>query len=187
MTTVRQLAGWIAWGSLLLAGHAYAQNVLAPHTENAPRNTLALAASTVGVRQCLAEISSLSSLAVQGTSNNDVLFDWDRKRMGGGPVFSLLGLNFRSSGAALSVTAVPEADGTCSVAAERVSFDAAPCRQVARRNLQGYRATPLLKHMTVYADPNDSSSSISLIDSPPGCLVIRRYVKFSAPADGAGK
>lgn len=184
MSMARQLA---AWGGLLLAGHAFAQNVLAPHAEKVPRNTLALAASTIGARQCLPEISSLSALAVQGTSNNDVLFDWDHRRMGGGPVFSLLGLNFPGSGAALSLTAVPEADGTCSVAAERMSFEATPCKQVARRELSGYRATPLLAHMTVYSDPGDSSSSVSLIDSSPGCLVIRRYVKFSAQADRASK
>jgi hypothetical protein len=184
MSVARRLA---AGSALLLAGYSFAQNVLAPRAEKAPRNTLALAASTIGARQCLSEISSLSSLAIQDTSNNDVLFDWDHQRMGGGPVFSLLGLNFPSSGAAMSVTAVPEPDGTCSVAAERMSFEAVPCKQVARRELPGYHATPLLAHMTVYSDPGDRSSSVSLIDSSPGCLVIRRYVKFSAPAGSAGR
>lgn len=107
--------------------------------------------------------------------------------MGNGPVFSLRGLSFPDSGAALSATAVSEADGTCPVAAGRMSFEAAPCKQAARRELPNYHATPLLAHMTVYPDSGDRSSSVSLIDLAAGCLVIRRYVKFAAPAGGIGR
>jgi hypothetical protein len=42
----------------------------------------------------------------------------------------------------------------------------------------GYRATRLLKALTVYSDPKEGNSTVSLIDSPPGCLVIRRFVEF---------
>jgi hypothetical protein len=45
----------------------------------------------------------------------------------------------------------------------------------------------LLEHMMVYADAGDAGSSVSLGDAPPGCIVIRRYVKVSAQADGTGK
>jgi hypothetical protein len=50
--------------------------------------------------------------------------------------------------------------------------------------------TRLLPIYAVYTDDKEPTSSVSLIDSPPGCLVIRRYVEYgwrdpSAPATAA--
>ncbi|WP_042301226.1 hypothetical protein [Paraburkholderia kururiensis] len=168
------------------ASDAFAQGVLAPHTNAAPQNSVALAAANIGARQCLSQLTTLSSLGIQNTTGNDVLFDWDRKRGGASSVFSLLGLELPGGGAAMSVTAVPEADGSCSVSAERISVAPVTCKTVAQRELGGYHATPLLAHMTVYSDAKAPSSTVSLIESPPGCLVIRRYVKFSSVASGGG-
>ena len=39
--------------------------------------------------------------------------------------------------------------------------------------------TRLLPIYSVYVDPKEPNSSVSLIDSPPGCLVIRRFVEYS--------
>jgi hypothetical protein len=165
-----------------------AQGVLAPRNPPAaPPNALAIAAGNVGVKQCLAEIQAVSALGVQGTTNNDVLFDWDRKRSGKSAVFSLIGLEYANANAAMSVSAVPEADGSCSVAAERISVAPIACNSVATQELGGYKATPLLGHMTVYTDARDPGSSVSLIDAPQGCLVIRRYVKFSSKAPASTK
>jgi hypothetical protein len=50
---------------------------------------------------------------------------------------------------------------------------------VAQRELAGYRVTPLLKNFSVYTDSADPRSTVILIDSPPSCLVIRRYVEFN--------
>ncbi|MGV2293290.1 hypothetical protein AAHK20_31595 [Trinickia sp. YCB016] len=179
---IAQTALWLG-----LCECAAAQSVLAPgNPPPALPNALALAATNVGVKQCLPAIKALSALGVQGTANNDVLLDWDRKRSGNSSVFSLIGLEYGNGTAAMSVNAVPEADGSCSVAAERISVAPFACKSVADRELAGYRATPLLSHMTVYTDAKDPGSSVSLIDAPPACLVIRRYVKFSSkpPAPG---
>ena len=49
----------------------------------------------------------------------------------------------------------------------------------ARNHLRyGYTATRLLPTFTVYTLAQDPGSSVSLIDSPPSCLVIRRYVQY---------
>jgi hypothetical protein len=176
---------WLAATAFLASG-AVAQGVLAPRANAAPQNSVALAAANIGARQCLSQLTTLSSLGIQNTTGNDVLFDWDRKRGGASSIFSLLGLESPGGGAAMSITAVPEADGSCSVAAERISVAPIACKTVAQRELGGYRATPLLPHMTVYSDAKDPGSTVSLIESPPGCLVIRRYVKFSSVASGGG-
>jgi hypothetical protein len=177
------LAGW-----LLMSTGVYAQGVLAPsQAEAGPRNSLASAATAVGMRQCLPALTALSALGVQGATNNDVLFDWDRTRAGNSTVFSLIGLELPNSNAAMSITGVPEADGSCTVSAERISVAPGSCQVVARKELVGYQATRLLSHMMVYTDTKDPGSSVSLIDAQAGCLVIRRYVKFSAGAAALGK
>lgn len=167
--------------SSIIAQSAYAQSVLAARPQ-APQNSLAAALSNVKIDRCRSQLMALSALAVQGTLNNDLLLDWDHKRPDNTAVFSLIGLESVGGSSAMSITAVPEADGTCSVSAERISSAPVACKTVAAQELAGYRATPLLAHMTVYTDGKDPGSSISLIDSAPGCLVIRRYVAFSKPA-----
>jgi hypothetical protein len=174
----------VAWGGAATTSRA--QGVLAqPGATAAPRNPVAIAAANVGVHQCLAALSSLASIGVRDASNSDVLLDWDRRRPDKAPVFSLLGLEHANGNAAMSLTATPEADGSCSVAAERIAFDPRVCKQVAQKDLQGYQLTQLLPHMVVYTRAQEPGSSVSLIDSPPGCLTIRRFVKFSAPANGS--
>ncbi|SIT46983.1 conserved exported hypothetical protein [Paraburkholderia ribeironis] len=174
--------------SLMPFGNAFSQAVLAPKAPSAQtNNALALAATGVGVKQCLPALTSLSALGIRDSNNNDVLLDWDRKRPSKSSVFSLIGLEYPSDSAAMSITAVPEADGSCSVAAERISFAPIVCKRVAQQELQGYQATQLLNRMVVYVEAREPGSSVSLIDAPPGCLVIRRYVKFSAATPGVGK
>ena len=68
---------------------------------------------------------------------NDVLLDWDRKRPDDGPVFALIGLEYANAGAAMSITAIPEADGSCSVSAERISVAPFTCQSVAQQELKG--------------------------------------------------
>jgi hypothetical protein len=184
--TIRLISVLMLAGSLLLGARAFAQGVLVPQGQNGPRNSLVVAATSVGIRNCLPALTALSTLGVQGASNNDVLFDWDRTRAGNSTVFSLIGLELPNSNAAMSITGVPEADGSCSVSAERISVAPVACPAVAKKELAGYHATKLLPHMMVYTDAKDPGSSVSLIDEQVGCLVIRRYVKFSAGAPGRG-
>lgn len=172
--------------SITLAGvatTARAQAVLA--LEGAPPpavDPLTTAARSVGVQQCLPALSSISAIGVRDARHADVLFDWDRRNPNGGAVFSLLGMESESGNAAMSVTGVPAANGTCAVSAERIAYDARSCKQVAQHELAGYHATPLVPHMMVYTTAREPGSTVSLIDSASGCLMIRRYVNFGSNA-----
>lgn len=181
---VHMCAAALVFGALLAGApiRALAQGILSDPTQAGPLNSMAAAINNIGVKQCQSQLTALSTLGVQGTTTNDLLLDWDHKRVNSSPIFSLIGLAYGANVAAMSVTAVPEADGSCSVSAERISVAPIACTTFAGQELRGYRATPLLGHMTIYTDRKDAGSSISLIDSPSGCLVIRRYVAFSKPA-----
>jgi hypothetical protein len=167
-------------GAGLLVAFAAAQGVLVPQAPPTPAlDTLTRAATSVGVKRCLPAITRLSGLVVQGSRAHDVLLDWDRKQPDVGPVFSLIGLEYPNAGMAASITAIPEAGGTCTVSAERISVAPYTCASIAQQELAGYQMTKLLPIFTVYTDPKEPSSSVSLIDSPPGCLVIRRFVEYN--------
>ena len=156
---------------------ASAQSTPAPAAP--PQDKLAQAAASVGVQKCLPAIKRLSALTVQGSRNHDVLLDWDRKQPDAGPFFSLIGMEYPNAGVAASVTAVPDPGGTsCSVAAERISVAPFTCASIAQAELPGYQMFRLLPTYAVYTDPKEPTSSVSLIDSPPGCLVIRRFVEY---------
>jgi hypothetical protein len=143
-----------------------------------PKDTLTAAATNVGIKRCLSAISRLSSINVTGSTANDVLVDWDRKNPDAGPFFSLSGIEFNNASLALSLTALPTTSGGCSVAAERISVAPLACKTIASQELAGYKATQLLATFTVYVDARDPGASVSLIDSPPGCLITRRHVSF---------
>lgn len=178
----RLFAGPLA--TLLVASAACAQGVLA-QPPTAPQNALAIAVANVGLTSCKSALERLSSLGVQGTRGNDVLVDWDRKRPATSSVFSLIGLEYANGGGAMTVTSVPESDGSCSLSAERITVAPYTCASVAQQELGGTQRTQLLPNFAVYTDLKDRTSSVSLIDSPPGCLVIRRYVEFNWKEPGA--
>jgi len=172
----RLLLAILAWTA---AGAAFAQGVLVPQAPPAqPQDTLTRAATSVGVKRCLPAITRLSTLTVQGSRSHDVLLDWDRKRPDGGPMFSLIGMEFPNAGVAASITAVPDDSGACTVSAERISVAPFTCASVGQQELSAYKMTRLLPNYTVYTDEKEPTSSVSLIDSPPGCLIIRRYVEY---------
>jgi hypothetical protein len=132
----------------------------------------------VGIKRCLPAITRLASLTVQGSRGHDVLLDWDRKRPDAGPMFSLIGIQYPNAGVAASITAIPDDSGACTVSAERISVAPFTCESVAQQELSNYKMTRLLPIYAVYTDEREPTSSVSLIDSPPGCLVIRRYVEY---------
>ena len=159
---------------------ALAQGVLVPQAPPPPpMDKLTGAAASVGVKKCLPAISRLSSLSVQGSRSHDVLLDWDRKQPDAGPVFSLIGLEYPNAGVAASITAIPQPGGSCTVSAERISVAPYTCASIAQQELAGYQMTRLLPTFAVYTDAREPTSSVSLIDSPPGCLVIRRFVEYN--------
>jgi len=175
----RRNLGYLVLLAACGAGLAHAQSVLAPPQPARVQNALTTAATNVGLTACKPALDRLSTLAINGTKNNDVLLDWDRKRPATSPVFAMIGLEYPNGGAAMSITTIPDGAGGCSVAAERISSAPVACEAVAGHELNGYRATRLLSNMTVYTDGKDPNSTVSLIDTPPGCLVIRRYIEFN--------
>jgi hypothetical protein len=178
MTMKTRLLPLMTAVALGLAGRLVcAQNVPAPAA--APQEKLSAAASSVGIKRCLPAIQRLSVLNLQGSRAHDLLLDWDRKRPDGGAMFSLMGIEYPDAGVATSITALPEADGSCTVAAERISVAPFTCASIAQQELAGYQMSKLLPIYAVYVDPKEPNSSVSLIDSPPGCLVIRRFVEYA--------
>jgi hypothetical protein len=163
--------------TVVWAGPSAAQVTAAP-VGPAPPNLVAEAARSLGVKRCLPAISRLSAVAVAGSRAHDVLIDWDRAQPDGGPFFSLLGINFAGQSLAATITAIPQGDGGCTISAERVSVAPFTCQSIAEVELTGYSATHLLPTFTVYTQAQDPGSSVTLIDSPPSCLVIRRYVQY---------
>lgn len=153
--------------------------VSAPTTSQRPVDALSAAAANVGVKRCMPAINRLSSLVLNGSTGNDVLVDWDRKNPDGMPFFAMSAVEFRNASVAFSMAAVPNSDGTCAIAAERISVAPFTCSSIAQQELQGYKAVKLLPTFTVYVDEKDAGASVSLIDSPPGCLLIRRHVDLS--------
>lgn len=164
-----------------LAGNGYAQSSSSPRAGN----LLETAARGVGVKQCLSAIERLSGLAVAGAADHDVLVDWDRVQPDAGPFFSMVGMSLGRQSVAATITAVPNGQGACTVSAERISVAPYTCESVASAELKGYSVSRLLPTFTVYTAPGDPGASVSLIDTPPGCLVIRRHVQYGWKEPGS--
>ena len=168
-------------GSLVLlalaSGTLCAQGAVPAAAPSEP-NLVAEAARSLGIAHCLPAINRLSALAIAGSRGHDVLVDWDRAQPDAGPFFSLIGINFAGQSLAATITAVPQGNSGCTVSAERISVAPYTCQSIADVELRGYSVTRLLPTFTVYTQAQDPGSSVSLIASPPGCLVIRRYVNY---------
>ena len=181
-----RLSGDLVVAIVLMLGEASVMAQVQPVSPQLPAqaargaalDTLTLAAKNVGVVRCLPAISRLSSLVVSGSTGNDVLVDWDRKSADTRPFFSLSGVEYKNASLAFSLTAVPDSQGGCSVAAERISVAPFTCSSIAQQELPGYSVNRLLATFTVYVSPQDPGASVTLIDSAPGCLIIRRHVEF---------
>jgi hypothetical protein len=171
--------GYVLCPAAALACLAAVAQPAAPQQPQQPRNLLADAARGVGVKQCLPAVTRLSSLVIAGSRGHDILLDWDHSKPDAGPFFSLLGLTYGAQSAAATITAIPQPNGECTVAAERVSVAPFTCESIAQVELKDYKATRLLPNFTVYTLATDPGASVSLIDSPPSCLVIRRHVQFN--------
>jgi hypothetical protein len=144
----------------------------------AQQNLVAEAARGLGITTCLPAITRLAALATAGSRSHDILVDWDRAQPDRGAFFTLLGVNFGGQSVAATMTVIPQGDNGCTISAERISVAPYTCRSIADVELKGYTATSLLPTFTVYTLASDPGSSVSLLDSPPNCLVIRRYVQY---------
>jgi hypothetical protein len=139
---------------------------------------LAEAAQVLGLKQCRPVLERLAPMVAQDSTAQDLIVDRNLKSKDEGPVFLLMGMQRPLGAAALTISAMPEADGSCSFVAERISMAPYTCESVARTELPTYRATRLLPSFTVYADPKDPGATVTMLDSPPGCIIIRRHVQF---------
>lgn len=175
-------AAVLVWGSASLAlAQATAPNQRAARVAAAPTiiDTTTEAAKNVGVKACLPAIQRLSVMSINGSRGNDVLVDWDKKNPATGPFFSLTGVEYQDGSFAVTMSAVPTADGRCTFTAERISVAPYACKTIAQAELVGYVETRLLPTFAVYTQAGDTGATVSMIDSPPGCLVIRRQVTYN--------
>lgn len=148
-----------------------------PNTRQLP--LLARAAETVGVRRCVAALAAVAARTSGTALHQDVILDWDRSAPDDHVFHSLTGLQYGDHAAALSLSAVPEASGGCSILAERISAAPLGCAVVARSELAGYVGHPLLASIDVYTNPKTPRETVTLISTPPGCLIIRRQVEYN--------
>ena len=144
----------------------------------APTTVLAQAAQSVGVRRCYSAINLVSSRVFSDAQHEDVVLDWDHKSPDTAPFFSLSGMEYQSGAAVFSLTTVPALMGGCAILAERISSAPLSCKDVARSELAGYHGTPLVKAVTVYTAPGRPRETVTLVDAPPSCVIVRRQVQF---------
>ncbi|MGS0896424.1 hypothetical protein ACVBGC_28405 [Burkholderia stagnalis] len=139
---------------------------------------LARSAQAVGIRRCYPAVDQVSARMLAGAQHADVALDWDRQDPDGEPFFALAGLDYANASAVLSLTTVPAPVGGCTILVERVSSAPLPCNAVAAAELRDYKGTPLVRAVTVYANPGRPRETVTLVDAPPACLIIRRQVRF---------
>ncbi|AOJ76681.1 MULTISPECIES: hypothetical protein [Burkholderia cepacia complex] len=144
-----------------------------------PATVLGRAAHAIGIRRCAGAIDAVASRAFVNAQRQDVVLDWDRSNPDGAPFFSLSGIEYRESSAILSLTTSPALQGGCTILAERISSAPLACREVARAELTGYQAAALVRGVTVYVDPHHSRETVTLVEAPPSCVIVRRQVQFS--------
>ncbi|MGZ2747968.1 hypothetical protein [Burkholderia stagnalis] len=149
-----------------------------PPTAQPSSTVLANAARTIGVRRCYSAVDQVSSRMLANTRRADVALDWDRNDSDREPFFALAGLEYPSAAAVLSLTTVPASTGGCTILVERISSAPLSCGDVARTELRDYKGTPLVKAVTVYANPGRPRETVTLVDAPPSCLIIRRQVQY---------
>ncbi|WP_175892803.1 hypothetical protein [Burkholderia cepacia] len=171
----------LAWTTIRSATVSQAQPAPAAGPANAPAvpaTVLAHAAEEVGIRRCYDAVAQVSARVFDRSLRADILLDWQRANPDVGPFFSLSGIEFPQSSALLSLVTVPGIAGGCSVLAERMSSAPLSCSQVARSELNGYRATQLVKSVMVYTEASHPREAVVLVDTPPSCLILRRQVHF---------
>jgi hypothetical protein len=160
------------------------QQHMTPDPSTGPQNVLSEAARTLGIHQCGPAIDVIAPRVFAGSERQDIVLDWDRNAVDGAPFFSLTGLQYVDGSTLFTLTAVPQFQsqqqpGGCTVLAERISASAMSCRELVRRQLAGYRATPLVRAVTVYTSAARARETVTLVETPPGCLMLRRQVEYA--------
>ncbi len=149
-----------------------------PTTGAQEATLLARSARAVGVQRCYAAVDQVSARMLASTRHVDIALDWDRHDPDGEPLFALAGLEYPNASAVLSLTTVPVPSGGCTILVERMSSAPLSCNAVAASELHGYKGTALVKAVTVFANSSRPRETVTLVDTPPTCLIIRRQVQF---------
>ncbi|WP_175947698.1 hypothetical protein [Burkholderia pyrrocinia] len=139
---------------------------------------LAKSAQQVGVRRCYSAVDKVSARMLAGTQHADVVLDWDRRNPDGEPFFALSGLEYANAVAVMSLTTMPASAGGCTILVERISSEPQACKAVAKSELRDYKGTQLVRAVIVYANPAHPRETVTLVDAPSACLIIRRQVQF---------
>lgn len=173
------IAAWL--GLLAVSGNAQPSGPAAGAGQ-APgegvETVLAQAARRIGIQRCYPAVAAVSGHMFTNTQRADVVLDWDRQDPDRQPFFSLSGLEYPQSAAVLSLTTVPGPAGGCAILVERTSSTAGTCADVARSELAGYQGSALVRSVTVYTERSRPRETVTLIDAPPSCVVIRRQVQY---------
>lgn len=139
---------------------------------------LAKSAREVGVQRCYSAVDQVSSRMLANTRHTDIALDWDRRDPDGEPFFALAGLEYPNTSAVLSLAMVPVPSGGCTILVERISSAPLSCDAVATSELRAYKGTVLVKAVRVFANPDRPRETVTLVETPPTCLIIRRQVQF---------
>ncbi|WP_157642112.1 hypothetical protein [Burkholderia ubonensis] len=177
---------WAQWLSAMAAGCGATSLALAAGLESpssagsdpSGSTVLAKSAQQVGVRRCYPAVDKVSARMLAGTQHADVVLDWDRRNPDGEPFFALTGLEYANAAAVTSLTTIPASAGGCTILVERISSEPLTCKAVAKSELRDYKGTQLVRAVTVYANPARPRETVTLVDAPSACLIIRRQVQF---------
>ncbi len=153
----------------------------APAATPAKSPLVALAAQQIGIRQCLPAISAIGQRGTTGATLQDIVIDWDHQNPDAAPFFSMTGMGAATQRAALTITAMPTAAGSCAVMVERISSGSDTCASVATHELPPMPGSKLIDGITVYQNPQNREETYTLIQNPGSCIVIRRQAMFQWP------
>jgi hypothetical protein len=154
----------------------------APAQSHPATNLLIQAGQTLGFHRCASALDQISARVLAGTRKHDIVLDWDRAHPDSGPFFSLTGMQFPTVSALLSLSIIPQENQSCAILVERISSAPIACKEVARSELAGYKATALVQAVTVYTSAAHAHEVVTLVDTPPACLIVRRQVEYGWPA-----
>lgn len=138
-----------------------------------------LAAQEVGVRRCLPAITAIAQRATSGATMQDIIVNWNRAAPDTSAFFSMTGMGTANQRAALTIVAVPSADGKCAVLVERISSTAGDCAAIAGREFANYPSARLIDGIMVYQRAEVPDETFTLIQNGGSCLVIRRQAMFN--------
>jgi hypothetical protein len=158
-----------------------ALQILPAQSQTATEPLVTRAARDLGVHQCLDAIAKSAEgvIGTQTVTKQDIILNWDRKAPDSAPFFSLTGVLFGKQSSTMSLTAIPEPNGTCDVLVEQVWLAPSPCRKISETNLKKLPASRLIDTIMVHSNPSVPGETFSLVDAGNSCMIVRRQINSS--------